>query len=113
MTITTSQVLNLLAKASKLNIQYSVEEVNHFCYDIKMIYNWKKSSKYDYRYLFIPNERETDFVNDKNSGYYSFDELNDFLDVRIKEQEEREEKERKRKALLERLTVEERELLGI
>lgn len=109
MNITAQEVLSFLDKANRLAINYTIEQVDDIGYHIKMYYNWNGTEKFSFRYVFIPNEKETDYVEDK----HIFDDINDLLDVRLNEKYKKEEKERKRKALLERLTAEERELLGV
>lgn len=113
MTITTQQLLGFLNKANQLEINYTIEEVDEVGYDIKMFYNWNTNypENFYYQYVFIPNERHSEFYGDLN--YYTFEKANKILDTRLEENQVKEEKERKRKALLERLTAEERELLGV
>lgn len=113
MTITTQQLLSFLNKANQLEIKYTIEEVDEVGYDIKMFYNWNTNypENFYYQYVFLPNEGYSDVDGDLN--YYSFENANEILDVRLDEKQVKEEKERKRKALLERLTAEERELLGL
>lgn len=113
MKITTQQLLSFLNKANQLEIKYTIEEVDEVGYDIKMFYNWNTNypKNFYYQYVFIPNEGYSGVDGDLN--YYSFEDANEILDIRLDEKRVKEEKERKRKALLERLTAEERELLGV
>lgn len=111
MTITTQELLSFLHKANRLGINYTIEEVDEVGYDIKMFYNWNYPENIELRYVFIPNEGHSDF--DGSLNYYSFDHINELLDARLKEKYEKEEKEFKRQELLNRLTAEERELLGV
>lgn len=113
MTITTQQLLGFLNKANRLGIYYNIEEVDEVGYDIKMYSYWDNDfpEDFNFRYVFIPNEGHSDFDGDLN--YCTFEKANEILDVRLEEERVKEEKERKRKALLERLTAEERELLGV
>lgn len=111
MTITTQELLSFLNKANRLGIKYTIEQVDEIGYDIKMFYNWNFPEDIELRYVFIPNEGHSIF--DGSLTYYSFEHINELLDARLEEKQVKEEKERKRKALLERLTAEERELLGL
>ena len=113
MTITKQELLGFLHKANQLGINYTIEQVDEVGYDIKMFYNWNTNypENFYYQYVFIPNEGHSDF--DDSLNYYSFEDANYILDARLEEKRVKEEKERKRQELLNRLTAEERELLGL
>lgn len=113
MTITKQELLGFLHKANQLGINYTIEQVDEVGYDIKMYCNWDMDypEVFYFRYVFIPNEGYSDF--DGSLNYCSFEHINEFLDARLEQKRVEGEKERKRQELLERLTDEERELLGV
>lgn len=109
MTITATQVLQLLAKATKLYIRYDVYEDDgeHF---IQFEVDWyaDEHNGFSYEKVHISKENES-----KWGVCWDFDSFMKQLDDKLKEQEQKELKEEKRKALIARLTPEERELLDL
>lgn len=107
MTITATQILQLLAKATKLYIRYDVYEDDgeHF---IQFEVNWYADEHNGLSY-------EKVFLDDRYSNTFErgFDDFMKQLDEKLEEQKQKELKEEKRKALIERLSPEERELLEI
>lgn len=110
MTITATQVLTLLNKATQLGIHYGVydgEEYGHF---IQFEVDWyvDERGRYSYKKVFVTNEDESTWENG-----WEFTEFMNLLDEKLKEQAEKEIKENKRKELIDSLTPEQRELLGL
>lgn len=109
MTITATQVLQLLAKATKLHIHYNVYEDDgeHF---IQFEVNWyaDEHNGFSYEKVHISKENESRW-----GVCWDFDSFMKQLDEKLEEREQKELKEEKRKALIASLTPEQRELLEI
>lgn len=109
MTITATQVLEMLAKATKLHIHYDVYEDDgeHF---IQFEVNWYADEVGGFSYEKVPISKQ----NESRWGVcWNFETFMDMLDEKLEEREQKKIKEEKRKALIARLTLEERELLEI
>ena len=110
MTITSTQVLEMLAKASKLGIHYGVYEDDdmHF---IQFVVNWFSDEHRDYSYekVFITKENES-WCKFQGWDFWTFMMM---LDDKLKEKKQEEIKAEKRQKLIDKLTSEERELLGL
>jgi len=100
-----SQVLELLAKANRLSINYDVREEDD--YIISFYVNWF-TERYGYEKVIISKDNQ-----DKSGSDWNFDTFMDMLDEKLKEQEEKKIKAEKRKELINSLTPEQRELLGL
>jgi len=109
MTITATQVLEMLAKATKLNVHYGVYEDDgeHF---IQFEVDWyaDSCSTYSYEKVHISKQNESRW-----GVCWDFDSFMTQLDDKLKEQEREKYKAEKRKELIAKLTDEERELLGV
>jgi hypothetical protein len=114
MTITATQVLEMLTKARKLGICYDVYEGEDYGHFIQFEVNWFSDERHSSSY-------EKVYINSKNEsagyGIYGYDwEFEAFmnnLDDKLKEEEQKEIKAKKRKELIASLTEEQRELLGV
>jgi hypothetical protein len=112
MTITATEVLEMLEKATRLGIVYGVyldEEGGHF---IQFESGWyaDEHSRFSYEKVFIDSQNESD----GNTHGWEFNVFMNILDEKLKEEEEeRRIKRIKRKELIDSLTIEQRELLDL
>lgn len=109
--LTATDILEMLAKASKLRIRYDVydyEEKNE--YSIRFEVDWyaDEHETYSYERVIISKDNQS-----KWSTCWDFDSFMLQLDEKLKEQEQEEYKAQKRKELIDSLTPEQRELLGV
>ena len=107
MTIKTTELLKLFAKAQKLQLSVEVREDKDGDYVVR-IYEMFRPENFDEKVV-ITQQGESDW----NKGDYSFDCMMDILDEQLEEKRQEEIKEQKRQELLARLTDEEKELLGV
>lgn len=98
MIINSTKLLQLLAKAQSLNVKYSVHEVGEDDHEIHFTTGYSS-------YTFHIKECQIGWCSD----FETIDKAMKYLDVMHKDVI----KEQKRKALLDRLTDEEKELLGV
>ena len=109
-TITTTQLLDFLAKAHKVASYVNVKEGNGY-YNVTVTANWDEDDyHYDQTVTLTQNE---DFDWSDNNSKNDMDTMSYKLGVLVREEEEREMKRQKRQELLSRLTDEEKELLGV
>ena len=106
MTVSTTDLLDLLAKAGELNLSFFVEKDKDDDYIVKFYEPY--TSKFD-ETLVITTEGENDWCV---SGC-SFEYLMDTFVGMLKQKEEEKLKAQKRQELLARLTNEEKELLNL
>ena len=106
--ITTTQLLDFLAKAHKVSSDVHVVKVNEG-YKISAIADWYNDNHFDEQRTFITDDGTYEY----NHHYTCFYEMDSDLNHLVKEEEERELKRQKREKLLSRLTDEEKELLGV
>jgi hypothetical protein len=110
MTITATQVLEMLSKAEKLDIQYEiVKETSGYTIqftDYRYVGEYKD---YSYEKVYIHNSNESNAYN----GGWDFLTWMNKLDEMLEEKEQEKIKEQKRQELIARLSDEERELLGL
>lgn len=71
--------------------------------------DWCDDNDFYHQSIFIDNEGQSDW----QSGDYNFYRMDSILDEKLEEQKQKEIKAQKRKELIESLTPEQRELLGI
>jgi hypothetical protein len=107
MTITATQILEMLAKAQKLAMPYDIKQHNDG-FEIKLYYAWCENDYYD-RAVFITNENESTW----NKCDFEFYTMMDMLDEKLEEKRQEKIKEQKRQELLARLTDFEKDLLGV
>lgn len=109
--ITATELLNFLCKAQKLSA--SIHDVTFRQTDegyvITLRNDWYNDGKYSNQTVFINNENESTWER----GDYDFYTMNSILDEKLEEQKQKEIKAQKRKELIESLTPEQRELLGV
>ncbi len=107
MSIKTTELLKLFAKADKLQLNVVVREDKDGDYVVR-IYEMFRQEGFDEKVV-ITQKAESDW----NKGCYSFDTMMDILDEMLEDKRQEEIKAEKRKELIARLTDEERELLGV
>ena len=112
-TITGQELLKFFIKAERLNYRYYVSEEKKELHDEDDDIFWifldtKYDGEYGGKYIKLNQSKLQ-----HSSNYYSLKQLNDFLDDRLKERMDTVERERKLQKLLQKLTPEERELLGV
>ena len=105
-TITTTELLDFLAKAHKVSSDVQVIKEDEG-YEITVYCDWYNVDHFEYQSTFITDEGEY-----KHGGeeFYTMDSQLNYL---VREEEKRKLKEQKRQELLSRLTDEEKELLGV
>jgi hypothetical protein len=109
MTITATQVLELLAKATKLHISYSVyEDDNEHFIQFEVDWYGDDYSTISYEKVHISNQNESRW-----GVCWNYESFMIQLDDKLKEEEQKEIKAKKRKELIASLTEEQRELLGV
>ncbi len=106
-TIKATELLQLFTKAKKLDLTVEVREDKDGDYAIR-IYEMFRPEKFEEK-VFIDQNGGSSW----NKGSYSFDAMMDVLDGMLEEKLLEEIKARKRKELIESLTPEQRELLGV
>jgi len=107
--ITATELLDFLTKAQKLSILDITFRQTDEGYSITMRDDWHDDSNWYNKTVFITNEGES--IWDK--GDYPFEIMNEILDQKLEEQKQKEIKAQKRQELIESLTPEQRELLGV
>jgi len=107
MTLTTTQLLDFFAKIYKVDGLLAVAKVTGG-YNVTVHHDWEDDGVYPQSF-FVDYKGATTLI----CSDYNFDTMNTLLDQHVKEQEERELMIQKRQELLNRLTDEEKELLGL
>jgi len=107
MTIKTTDLLELLAYAGELNLSIFVREDEDGYYVVKFYELYTNNFA---EHTIITKEGENDWCN---GGTCSFEYLMDTFVSMLKEKEETKIKEKKRQEVLNRLTDEEKDLLGV
>ena len=112
MTITATQVLEMLAKARQLGIHYDVYDAEEYGHFIQFEVDWygDEFCSYTYEKVFVNHSNENGW--DSSSGW-DFLTWMSMLDEKLEEQKQEELKKQKRKELIDRLTPEEKELLDV
>ena len=105
--ITTTQLLDFLAKAHKISPHVKVQERDRG-YKITIYCDRYNDGRFRFHTIFITKAGTSVLNNDSDIDFFEMDSA---LDVLVKKREERELKEQKRLVLLSRLTEEEKELL--
>ena len=108
--ITTTELLNFLCKAQKLSIFGITFLQTDEGYKITLNLDWDGDNNFHDQTLFITNEGESNW---DSGGDYDFYTMDSILDEKLEEQRQNEIKKQKRKELIEGLTPEQRELLGV
>ena len=107
MFITATNLLELFTKADKLAVSYNIKQQNDG-FEIKLYHAWHENDYY-HQTVFITNENESTW----DKGDYDFSTMMNILDEMLEEQLQEQIKARKRQELIESLTPEQRELLGV
>jgi hypothetical protein len=108
--ITATELLDFLCKAQKLSILDVTFRQTDEGYKITLRNDWYDDGRWSNHTVFIDNEGESSW---NNGGDYDFYTMDNILDEMLVKQQEREIKAQKRKELIESLTPEQRELLGV
>ena len=108
--ITATELLDFLCKAQKLSILDVTFRQTDEGYKITLYCDWHDDGNNYKQSIFIDNEGESSW---NNGGDYDFYTMDNILDEMLVKQQEREIKAQKRKELIESLTPEQRELLGV
>ena len=107
MTIQTLQLLQLLIKATKLNMSYKV------CEDEDGDYVISFGEEYTYSYDTAKVVITQSSASSCNKGHWTLESMMIEFDVRLEEQEQERIKKEKRKELIATFTQEQRDLLGL
>ena len=107
--ITATELLNFLCKAEKLSIAEVTFTQTDEGYTITLRDDWYDENQWSNKTVFIDNEGNSSW----DKGNYEFHTMNNILDEKLEEQKQKELKAQKRKELIESLTPEQRELLGV
>ena len=116
-TITTTQLLDFLAKAHEVSSHVTVNKVSRYCngeyvdyfYGIAVNCDWDDGNHFYSQNTAITTEGKSN----PEDGDYEFFTMNSMLDSLVEREKEKEMKRQKRQELLSRLTDEEKELLGV
>jgi hypothetical protein len=107
--ITATDLLDFLCKAQKLSPSSVSLHQTDEGYKISLYLDWCDNNHFYTQSIFVDNEGRSDW----QSGDYDFDTMNNMLDTLIQIEQEKEIKAQKRKELIESLTPEQRDLLGV
>jgi hypothetical protein len=107
MTIKTTELLKLLTKAKQLGFSINVHEDKDGDYVIRIFELFSPENFDDYLIINQKGESTCD------KGAYSFDAMMDVLDGELETKRRDELKAQKRQELIDHLTDEEKELLGV
>lgn len=107
--ITTLELLEFLTKAQQVSACGAIFRQVDSGYYITLHCDWDDDGSNYRQCVFISNEGESNW----DSGDYPFETMNDMLDDMIEKQKQKEIKEQKRQELINSLTPEQRELLGV
>ena len=108
--ITTTELLDFLTKAQKLSPSGATFRQTDEGYKITLYCDWHDDGNNYKQSIFIDNEGESSWNNGGDYDFYTMDRI---LDEMLQKQLEKEIKAQKRKELIESLTPEQRELLGV
>ena len=108
-TITTTQLLDFLAKAAKVSSHVTVTQVTNF-YLIAINAAWDDNNNFYTKSTYITAAGHSTW-DSSAPGDYDFFTMSNVLNELVKREEEMEIKRQKRQELLSRLTDEEKELL--
>jgi hypothetical protein len=108
MTIQTTDLLEFLSKADKVSPYVNIFKKEEG-YKITLYCDWHNDNNFYEQSIFIDNDGESDW----KSGDYDFYTMDNILDQKLREEEQRLIKAQKRKELIDSLTPEQRELLDL
>ena len=107
--ITATELLDFLTKAQKVSPCGATFRQTDEGYKITLYCDWHDDGNNYKQSVFINNENESTW----EKGDYEFYTMNSILDEMIERELQKEIKARKRQELIESLTTEQRELLGV
>jgi len=108
--ITATELLEFLTKAQRVCAANGVSfQQVYGGYKIVLYADWRDNNNYHRQSVFIDNKGNSTW----DCGDYDFGTMDGLLDEMIERGKEKEIKEQKRKELIESLTPEQRELLGV
>ena len=107
--ITTTELLNFLCKAQKLSSLTTFRQTDEG-YEITLRTVLNGDSHWSDTIVFITNEGKSNW---DSGGDYDFYTMDNILNEMLEEERQKEIKVQKRKELIESLTPEQRELLGV
>jgi hypothetical protein len=107
--ITTIELLEFLTKAQQLSTCSAIFRQVDEGYYITLYCDWEDDGSNYKQCVFISNQGESNW----DSGDYPFEIMNDMLDEMVEREEQKEIKAQKRQELIQSLTPEQRELLGV
>ena len=110
MTVSTTDLLDLLAKAGELNLSFFVEKDKDDDYIVKFYEPY--TSKFD-ETLVINKEGISCGMGGGEGGNQSFNDMVSIFNGMLKKKKEEKLKAQKRQELLNKLTDEEKDLLGV
>ena len=108
--ITVTELLDFLTKAQKVSPCGATFRQTDEGYKITLYLDWEGDNNFFNQSIFVDNEGESTW---NNGGDYDFYTMDNILDEMLVKQQEKEIKAQKRKELIESLTPEQRELLGV
>ncbi len=108
--ITATELLEFLCKAQKLSILDVTFRQTDEGYKITLRNDWYDDGKWSNQTVFIDNEGRSDWGKGGDYDFYTMDRI---LDEKLEEQKQKEIKAQKRKELIQSLTPEQRDLLGV
>lgn len=108
--ITATELLEFHIKLRKLSIIVTTYTQTDKGYKITLNADWHDDDNWYKKTVFIDNEGRSDWNNGGDYDFYTMDRI---LDEKLEEQKHKEIRVQKRKELIESLTPEQRELLGV
>ena len=108
--ITVTELLDFLCKAQQLSACGAVFRQTDEGYYITLYCDWHDDGNNYKQSIFIDNEGRSDWNSGGDYDFYTMDRI---LGEMVEEQKQKELKAQKRKELIESLTPEQRELLGV
>lgn len=113
MILTATDVLEFLYKASQTGTHYDINLNEDGDYIITFTWYYDDEPEYGKNYYYRKVKITKEGNGDWSSGFESFDCMIDDLNLKIEKQEQERIKQEKRKELIDSLTKEQRELLGL
>lgn len=107
--ITATELLNFFCKAQKLSPSCISLRQTDEGYKISLYLDWCDDNDFYHQSIFVDNEGQSDW----NNGDYDFYRMDSILDEKLEGKKQKEIKAQKRKELIESLTPEQRDLLGV
>lgn len=108
MTLSATDILELLNKANQLGISPNIEKCEDGYY-LKLYYDWQGDNDFYIKTVFVSNEG----ISNWKRGNEHFESMKELLDEHIERYEKQRIKAQEREKLIKSLTPEQRELLGL